>query len=426
MDMKHGYKQTMVGVIPGDWDEIEYTRIGDIIDGDRGVNYPGAGIFQKNGHCLFLNAGNVTKTGFQFEDCQFISADRDGKLNKGKLSRQDVVLTTRGTLGNLAYYSEEVPYNHIRINSGMVIMRCTSSTVDHAYHYFVLRSHIVGSQIERLSFGSAQPQLTVKGIETLKIPLPPTKAEQKAIAEALSDTDAHIESLEQLLTKKRQIKKGAMQELLTGKTRLPGFSGEWEVKCLGEFGSTFGGLTGKTKNDFGRGTSHYITFMNIMINVVIDCSTFELVDVQPTESQNRVAKGDLFFNGSSETPEEVGMCSILTQDVQHVYVNSFCFGFRFRDGAPVDGLYIALFFRSQEGRKLLKSLAQGSTRYNLSKTALSNVAFPCPLQAEQTAIANILSDMDAEITSLEAKLSKARQLKQGMMQELLTGRIRLV
>lgn len=216
-----------------------------------------------------------------------------------------------------------------------------------------------------------------------------------------------------------------MQELLTGKRRLPGFSGEWEVKRLGEIGSTFGGLTGKIKQDFGRGAARYITFMNIMTNVVIDCGTFEFVDIKPTESQNRVARGDLFFNGSSETPGETGMCAVLAQDVQDVFLNSFCFGFRFRDGAPADGLYLAYFFRSAEGREILRSLAQGATRYNLSKTALLRIVFRLPQKPEQAAIAAMLSDMDAEITALETKLAKARHIKQGMMQELLTGRIRL-
>ena len=242
----------------------------------------------------------------------------------------------------------------------------------------------------------------------------------------MSDADALIESLEQLIAKKRHIKQGAMQELLTGKKRLPGFGGEWEVKRLGELGSTFGGLIGKTKHDFGHGAARYITFMNIMTNVVIDCSIFDFVDIKPTEPQNRVKKGDLFFNGSSETPEEVGMCAVLVRDVKEVFLNSFCFGFRFREGAPADGLYLAYYFRSGEGRELLKSLAQGATRYNLSKTALLKVAFPLPPFPEQTAIAAILSDMDAEIAALEAKLAKARQIKQGMMRELLTGRIRLV
>ena len=120
------------------------------------------------------------------------------------------------------------------------------------------------------------------------------------------------------------------------------------------------------------------------------------------------------------------MCAVLAQDVQDVFLNSFCFGFRFRDGRCADGLYLAYFFRSQEGRELLKSLAQGATRYNLSKTALLKIAFPLPRPPEQTAIAAILSDMDAEIAALEAKLAKARNLKQGIMQELLTGRIRLI
>jgi type I restriction enzyme, S subunit len=120
MEYKEGYKQTEVGVIPEDWSVLDYTSIGLIIDGDRGINYPGAGELREAGDCLFLNAGNATKTGFRFADCQFISAEKDKKLNKGKLERNDVVLTTRGTLGNFAYFSEKIPFEQIRINSGMV------------------------------------------------------------------------------------------------------------------------------------------------------------------------------------------------------------------------------------------------------------------------------------------------------------------
>jgi len=257
------------------------------------------------------------------------------------------------------------------------------------------------------------------------IPAPPSCAEQKAIAEALSDADALIESLEQLVAKKHHLKQGTMQELLTGKKRLPGFSGEWEVKRLGGLGSTFGGLTGKSKSDFGEGDAQYITFMNIMTNVVIDCDMFEQVNVSVPESQNRVMKGDLFFNGSSETPEEVGMCALLAESVKDVFLNSFCFGFRFRAGAEASGLYLAYYFRSIEGRELLKSLAQGATRYNLSKMALLRVEFPLPTSDEQTAIATVLSDMDAELAELETQLAKTRAIKQGMMHKLLTGEIRL-
>jgi type I restriction enzyme S subunit len=139
-----------------------------------------------------------------------------------------------------------------------------------------------------------------------------------------------------------------------------------------------------------------------------------------------VKKGDLFFNGSSETPDELGMCSILLHDIEKVYLNSFCFGFRLNSEAGVQAYYLAYFFRSGEGRKLLYSLAQGATRYNLSKSNFLKLEIPLPEQQEQTAIATVLSDMDAEIYALEARRDKTRQIKQGMMQELLAGRTRLV
>ena len=413
MDVRPSYKRTEVGVIPEDWDEMEYTRIGDIIDGDRGVNYPSSGDFQNSGHCLFLNAGNVTKTGFQFENCQFISADRDGKLNKGKLSRQDVVLTTRGTLGNLAYFSEEVPYDHIRINSGMVIMRSTSSTVDHAYHYFVLRSRIVGSQIERLSFGSAQPQLTVKGIETLKIPLPPTKAEQEAIAKALNDADALIESLEQLLTKKRQIKKSAMQELLTGRKRLPGFSGKWEVKRLGEFVSIRNqkvlpsGLDADTLcielDHIGQGDGQLFEYSAAKYSI---------------SSKYRFFSGDVLFGRLRSYlrkfwhADRDGICST---EIWPLMVDP--------EQAKSDFLYAIV---QSDEFIATASISYGTHMPRADWDVLRNFPASLPKPEEQTTIATVLSEMDAEIGALESRLSKARLLGQGMMQELLTGRIRLV
>ena len=200
---------------------------------------------------------------------------------------------------------------------------------------------------------------------------------------------------------------------------------EWDVKTLGDVGSTYGGLTGKTKADFGEGPARYITFMNVMSNVVIDCGTFEQVQVSPTESQNRAKKGDLFLNGSSESPEEVAMCSVLLDEVRDVYLNSFCFGFRFHDGADADGLFLAHYLRSKEGRELMKSLAQGSTRYNLSKVALLKSPLRLPKLSEQTAIATALSDVDGLLGGLDRLIAKKRDLKQAAMQQLLTGQTRL-
>jgi len=253
----------------------------------------------------------------------------------------------------------------------------------------------------------------------MQIPLPPTLNEQTAIANALSDTDTWITNLENLLAKKHQIKQGALQELLKPKEG-------WEVKKLGDIGKLYGGLSGKSKTDFEKGKFPYIPFMNVMNNAIIKNNYFDFVNIKPGEIQNKALKGDLFFNGSSETPEEVGMCSVLLNDIDNLYLNSFCFGYRLFKELNINGLFLCYYFRSDEGRKLFYSMAQGATRYNLSKGNFKKLQIPLPKIEEQTQIANILTDMDIEIEQLEIKIDKAKKVKQGMMQELLTGKIRLV
>lgn len=277
----------------------------------------------------------------------------------------------------------------------------------------------------RFADTTSVPQINNKHVKPLAFPLP-TVDEQRAIAKALSDADELLATLDQVIAKKRDLKQAAMQQLLTGKVRLPGFCGEWQRKTLGELGETYGGLTGKTKSDFGVGTAKYITFMNVMTNTVIDCSAFDQVTVSASETQNRVLRGDLLFNGSSETPDEVAFCSLLAEEVPNLYLNSFCFGFRLFDAQQVSGLFLTYYIRANPGREMMKSLAQGSTRYNLSKTALREASVLLPLKDEQVAIADVLSEMDAELLSLETHRDKTRNIKQAMMQELLTGKTRLV
>ncbi len=276
-----------------------------------------------------------------------------------------------------------------------------------------------------LMAGSIHNTIYMPVFKALKIPLPPVK-EQRAIATALGDMDVQLDGLDRLIAKKRAIKQATMQQLLTSQTRLPGFSGAWEIKRLGDLGATYGGLVGKNKADFGTGSAKYVPFINVIANVQIDCTTFDVVNVEAAENQNKVAKGDLLFNGSSETPEEVALCSFMAKEVKNLYLNSFCFGLRVKNPEMIDGLFLAYYIRSPIGRDLMKSLAQGSTRYNLSKRALLEAQLPLPEKEEQTAIATVLSDMDAEITVLETRRTKTRALKQAMTQELLTGRTRLV
>ncbi|GGL80309.1 restriction endonuclease subunit S [Glutamicibacter protophormiae] len=162
-----------------------------LIDGDRGKHYPNGTDFTTNGDCLFLSARNVTKSGFLFEETSFISGAKDSILRAGKLKRGDIVLTTRGTVGNCALYDETVPYDNIRINSGMLLVRADSRFLDARYLYYFLRSEFFGAQVESLVSGSAQPQLPVRDLNTAKIFMP-TITKQRAIADVLGALDDKI------------------------------------------------------------------------------------------------------------------------------------------------------------------------------------------------------------------------------------------
>jgi len=426
MELRAGYKQTEVGVTPGDWTTVDYASIGQVIDGDRGVHYPGFGELRDAGACLFLNAGNVTKRGFRFAECQFISAEKDRNLNKGKLVRGDVVLTTRGTVGNFAYFSDEVPFSHVRINSGMVILRNSSSWISNAYQYLVLGSRIVESQIERISFGSAQPQLTVKGISALRIPFPPTKAEQESIAEALSDADGLIESLDQLIAKKRHLKQGAMQELLTGKERLPGFSGEWEMMHLGSTATVKAriGWQGLTTAEYLESGSYHLVTGTEFKDGRIDWDQCHYVQ-EPRYKQDKhiqLQSDDVLVTKDGT----VGKVALVKDMPLPATLNSGVFVIR-----PIAGAFQPEFFYyllcSHVFTEFLDQLSAGSTINHLYQKDFVGFTYRAPATgAEQAAIAAILGDMDAEVAELESRLAKARQLKQGMMQELLIGRIRLL
>ena len=142
----------------------------EFIDGDRGVNYPKKSELLPEGDCVFLNTGNVRQNSFDFSNLDFITKEKDNLLRNGKLQRDDIVLTTRGTVGNVALYSQEVPFSNIRINSGMVIIRVNKNFWHPYFIYLFFQSHLFKKQISRLISGSAQPQLPISILETVNIP----------------------------------------------------------------------------------------------------------------------------------------------------------------------------------------------------------------------------------------------------------------
>jgi type I restriction enzyme S subunit len=194
---------------------------------------------------------------------------------------------------------------------------------------------------------------------------------------------------------------------------------------MGQIGSTYGGLSGKNKSAFGHGAAQYVTFLNVLENVRINTDLFEAVNVQPGESQNPVRQGDMLFNGTSETPEDIALAAVVEADVPNLYLNSFCFGFRIADPKSYDAVFLAYFFRGPTGRQLMSALAQGATRYNMSKRQFLQLEMALPGYREQRAIAEVLSDVDALLGSLEALIAKKRAIKQAAMQQLLTGKTRL-
>ena len=177
----------------GKWDRLAIADAPiEIVDGDRGLNYPKLDDFAPVGHCLFLNTGNVTTIGFSFSDRSFVTKEKDDTLRKGKLERHDVVLTTRGTVGNAAFFDDSVPFEHVRINSGMVLLRADQKKLFPRFLYLFVRSQDFKEQVVSLSTGSAQPQLPIRDIRRVKIPLPPLP-QQKAIAHILGTLDDKIE-----------------------------------------------------------------------------------------------------------------------------------------------------------------------------------------------------------------------------------------
>lgn len=407
--VKQGYKQTDVGVIPEDWSCAKIEDIATILMCKRIF----ADQTTENGEIPFYKIGTFGKEADAYISRSLYNEYR----NRFSFPKKgDVLISAAGTLGRTVVYDGKDAYFQ---DSNIVWLDIDKNVLCNEYlnHYYrvIKWASSEGSTIARLYNGI---------IYATNIALPPLD-EQKRIAEALSDVDSMISSLEKLIAKKKAVKQGAMQELLTGKKRLAGFAGEWKDFTIGKMGEFYSGLSGKSKKDFDCGNAYYITFLNVLSNVKIDTSILASVDVRENESQNIVRKGDLFFNTSSETPEEVGMCAVLDEELENTYLNSFCFGFRLFDDAH-NPLFLSYYLNSSVGRKIMSILAQGATRYNLSKNNFAETVIKLPTKEEQTAIASILSDMDNEIEALEQKLEKTRQIKQGMMQQLLTGKIRLV
>jgi len=425
--MQQGYKQTEIGVIPEDWNLMPSGEFIEVLT-DFTANGSFASLAENVTYLDYPDYARLVRltdirTNFKNQGI-YVSKDSYDFLAKSSLFGGELLLANVGAYAGYSFLFQKNFQEYATLGPNMFLIKANKNILREEYVPLVFGYGSVFKQLIDAAASSAQPKINKDNVRKSVAIIPPLD-EQEHIVEALSDVDGMVSSLDKLIAKKKAVKQGAMQELLTGKKRLPGFTGEWDDYTIGKMGEFYSGLSGKSKKDFDCGEAYYITFLNVLSNVKIDTSLLASVDVRENESQNAVRKGDLFFNTSSETPEEVGMCAVLDEELENTYLNSFCFGFRLFDDTH-DPLFLSYYLNSAIGRKIMSVLAQGATRYNLSKNNFAETVIKLPVKEEQTAIASILSDMDNEIEALEQKLTKARQIKQGMMQQLLTGKIRLV
>jgi type I restriction enzyme S subunit len=418
------YKQTEVGVIPSDW---EVKTIGEIFTfystsnfskaemtlyGEVGCVHYGLIHAIENSH-YSLSSGikyYVTKEQAKYETIQ------EGDVIMVDASEDLVGLNKSVEVFNLNYkqYIAGLHTFHLRD---------TNSNFVGTFRGLILNSNSVKKQMLRLAvgmkvFGVSKPQL-----QQVFVPVPPI-SEQTAIATALSDTDALIGGVEKLIAKKRNIKQGAMQQLLssTGSDGKP--KEGWVVKKLGEIGEFKNGIN-KGAEDFGFG-SPFVNLMDVFgVSKIKTNLHLGLINANETDKKMYdLRKGDVLFIRSSVKPEGVGLTCLIECDLDNTVFSGFII--RYRDYGNLSDEFKEYCFSSSHFRNKVIASSSVSANTNINQDALKNLFLSYPnSKPEQTRIATILSDMDAEIAALETKLEKYRQVKLGMMQELLTGKIRL-
>ncbi len=419
MGVKAGYRQTEVGFIPEHW---TICPLGDlqpfVTSGSRGW----AAFYAQHG-ALFVRITNLSRESIylDLESSKYVelpSTDSEGA--RTQLKEGDVLISITADIGIVGYIDAAVPLPAF-INQHIALVRIDESKASRKFVSYYLASSGPQKNFRTSTDTGAKSGMSLSGVQKILTALPPLP-EQRAIAEALSDVDALLGGLDRLIAKKRDLKQAAMQQLLTGQTRLPGFHGEWEVKRLGQLGEFIKG-SGIRKDEAASGdlpAVRYGELYTIHHNVVREYRSRVSKEVASTAL--RLKEGDLLFAGSGETKTEIGKCAAFIDPIE-AYAGGDIVILRTNGVFPV---FLGYLCNQPAVQRSKASKGQGDAVVHISAAALGSIEVTMPTLAEQTAIAQVLGDMDAELAVLEARREKTRQLKQGMMQELLTGRTRLV
>lgn len=404
-----GYKQTEVGVIPEDWCVAKFCDVTKVIT--CGLAATPTYVDEQNGK-PFLSAQNVRNGKVVYDKHRFVSNELFAQITKhNKPQRGDILYTRVGAgIGEAGVIEDDYEFG---IYVSLTLIKTDPKKACSRYIVHLLNSDSYRFLAKNGQFaGGGVQNLNVEVVRGFHVPVP-LLPEQEAIAEALSDADALIESLERLIAKKRHIKQGAMQELLTGKKRLPGFSGEWRVKRFGELAQPR-----KERIDPRRTGSWEFCIELEHIEQGTGCLVGYTATSEGSSLKSVFHEGDVLFGK-------------LRAYLQKYWLAN-------REGVCSTEIWVLLVTRSlltpQYLFQLVKvdrfieaaSSAYGTHMPRSDWNVVKNFEVALPTLPEQTAIATILSDMDAEIAALEEKLAKNRSIKQGMMHNLLTGRIRLL
>jgi type I restriction enzyme S subunit len=416
-----GYKQTEVGVIPDDWDVV---KLGDLIEYTKGYPFR-SDEYAKDG-VRIVRVSDTSYDSILEENPIFIPENKARQYAKWRLRTDDLIISTVGSkppmydsmVGKVILISQQ--NEGALLNQNAVLIRDKKKR---AYVQQILLTHCRSKRyltwIESIFRGNAnQASITLKELFEFPVPFPDTDVEQRAIATALSDVDALLAALDRLIAKQRDLKPAAMQQLLTGQTRLPGFTGKWETKRLGEIAEMgSGGTPPSSVSSYYDGDIPWVSISDMTSGGKVIMST----DRNLTRSGFTNSAAQMFPVGTVlyAMYASLGECSVAGIPL---CTSQAILGIRPKD--RLDGEFLYYYLTSLKA--FVKSLGQQGTQSNLNKGMVQDFRLSLPPLPEQTAIATVLSDMDAELAALEQRRDKTRALKQGMMQELLTGRTRLV
>ena len=417
MEVKPGYKQTEVGVIPEEWDVQPLGELGEAL---IGLTYKPSDVREHG--TLVLRSSNIQNDALAFDDNVFVDADIPERI---KVRPGDVLVCVRNGSRNLIGKTALLDERAVGMTFG-AFMAVYRSPIGKLVSY-LFQSEILKRQINE-HLGATINQITNKSLNSFRIPISSDDDECDAIATVLSDVDALLDGLDRLIAKKRDLRKAAMQQLLTGKTRLPGFKGEWEKKHLGDGVRFLSHGTNSRAELLPDGPVKYLHYGDIHASTgaLLEPTSLPSLPEQKAKRLDRLRDGDLVFVDASEDLIGVGKSvEICGVGETELVAGLHTIATRFDKDVLIDGFKAYLQFCPAFSNQL-RRLAAGTKVFATNRSHVESVEMALPSTNEQTAIAAVLSDMYAELAALESRRDKTHALKQAMMQELLTGRIRLV